>query len=189
MSAPPPQPYSSSPMSSPHLPTRSRYINSPESRIAIARARATMQRKPPVSRPLADIAMPDIRPTAYSARWPEEVERHQQQIPSSPPDSHGADLRLNLRQARVSTPSPTVGKKRVPHTPMQLSSPPGSPRRGLLNTAARKVHGREKKAGGYGNGNGDGPDGLTSSVVKGQAANSLLQLNRAIGAEQEFLQE
>ena len=168
--SPPPQPYSSSPMSSPHLPTRSSYVNSPESRVAIVRARAAMQRKPPVKQ-LGHIAMPDIKPTAYSARWQSTDHTAVQQIPSSPPDSQGAHSRMDLAPPRVETPSMT-GKKQ-PHTPMQLSSPPGSPRHGL-NTAAKKVRGRAAKYG-----------GLTSSVVKGEAANSLLQLNRAVDVLEE----
>ena len=62
--------YLSSPMSSPPAALRSasRYVNSPESRIAIARAKAAMQRKPSM-KPLEAIAMPNIRPTAFSARW------------------------------------------------------------------------------------------------------------------------
>ena len=62
----PPLPQSSSPLSSP--PDRGCFMPmSPESKIAIARARATMQTKPSV-KALDTIGHPTILPTAFSAR-------------------------------------------------------------------------------------------------------------------------
>jgi hypothetical protein len=167
-----PQPLSSSPTSSP--PTRHAHFNpmSPESRIAIARARATIQPKPR-AQPLGKLGHPTIGPTAFSPRHThsEASQRNELQIPSSPPLTNGNEASIPI-VTRVGSPSPPAKKRRkpakprqLPRTPMQLSSPPGSPL--VLNTAAKKLReGRGK----YG--------GLTSSVVKGEAANGLLELMR-----------
>ena len=160
---------SSSPISSP--PQRHAHFTpiSPESKIAIARARATMQAKPRV-RPLDTLGHPTIMPTDYSAR----EGRDEPQIPSSPPPTNGADINVPAL-ARAGTPTPpskTKGWKHtvMPRTPMQLSSPPGSPEM-KLNTTTAKLR---KSQGKYG--------GLTSSVVKGEAANGLLELMRGAAA-------
>ena len=165
----PPQPRSSSPLSSP--PERHAHFTpmSPESRVAIARARATMQVKPRVQ-PLDKLSRPTIVPTPFSARLAENGK----QIPSSPPLTNGADVGV-IPLARVGTPTPRSKSRAnkqtaMPLTPMQLSNPPGSPEM-TLNTTAVKLR---KGQGQYG--------GLTSSVVKGEAANGLLELMRGAAA-------
>lgn len=168
----PPQPLSSSPLSSP--PERHAHFApmSPESKIAIARARATMQPKPHVQPP-DGLSHPSILPTAFSARRADD----EPQIPSSPPLTNGADVGAPSI-VRVGTPTPPsklgVNKQTtqgIPRTPMQLSSPPRSPEK--LSTVGKLKQGQGK----YG--------GLTSSMVKGEAANGLLELMRGASAKGE----
>ena len=164
-------PLSSSPLSSP--PERRSHFTpiSPESKIAIARARATMQAKPRVQ-PLNKLGHPTIVPTTFSARNLEDTRiGDKPQNPSSPPLTNGADGVLPTL-VRVGTPIPPSKSKSlkqtansIPRTPMQLSSPPGSPEVKLA-AAAKLRQGKGK----YG--------GLTSSVVKGEAASGLLELMR-----------
>ncbi|KAJ9608684.1 hypothetical protein H2200_006455 [Cladophialophora chaetospira] len=126
-------------------------VMSPESRVALARARATSGPRPSV-RSLSALPTPQIAPTTFSARWNDEIGTHQRShptersnIPSSPPLSPADDTILDAHTLR-----PPQGAD--PHTPLQLSSP-------IARRPARA-----------------GP--LTSSVVKGEAANSLLELVR-----------
>lgn len=168
----PPQ-LSSSPLSSP--PERHAHFTpmSPESKIAIARARATMQVKQRVP-PLDAIGHPALMSTTFSARLVTE----EPQIPSSPSLTNGADVGAPSLE-RVGTPTPpskTKGRKQtaMPRTPMQLSSPPGSPEMKLKTTAVKLRKGQ----GNYG--------GLISSVLKkGVAANGLLELMRGAAANGE----
>ena len=153
--------FQSSPSSSPQHPATPQF--SPESRIAIMRARAAMQAKPPVAS-LTNLAMPKIVPTAYSTRWAREAAEvlNADETPSSPPVSNGE----SSTHVRSGTPPPRTRKplnKTVPQTPTQLSSPPGSP------VQAKSTVQRLKRA---------KYNGLTSSVVKGEAASSLLKLGR-----------
>ena len=153
------KPRSSSPELPPRPPSLKRAVN-PEGVIAAARARATKQRKPAVKR-LSEMAVPRILPTAYSARYmPLGDQERDGAVPSWPPDE---SANLEQEEAGISTPR----KQGVyPETPMQLSSPPRS-ESGELNVK-------------------DGQRyrilGLTSSVVKGEAANGLLELMRAAAA-------
>lgn len=149
---------------------------SPETVIARARARATMQTKP-VLKPLSQIPFPTIVPTTYTARFVESTTQAQPhgsnqeetlELPSSPPSSQeGADDK-NLAHAPTETPAVTE-----PRTPVQLSSPVSNPDRGsdsrVNSTTKWKIstHQRSLRQG-----------GLTSSVVKGEAANGLLELMR-----------
>jgi hypothetical protein len=176
-------PMSSSPMSSPRRDWRSLTM-SPESKIAIARAKATMQVKP-VVRKLGDIVQPTINPTGFSARVMVANVRDDgmgREVPSSPPMSggNGAEEAI-VELIRPETPSPAAkprsrsrkegkGKEEVPSTPKQLSSPPGSPE---LGTTVKRLKMRET--------DGEGAASLTSSVVKGQAASGLLELMRGGG--------
>ena len=95
---------------------------------------------------------PILRPTAYSARHITQTE-----IPSSPPDSAGDSPKPVMQEEVFRTPA-LPNQKRL-HSPRQLSSPPDS-----------QAHedGRPE----------DEEDNLTSSVVKGRAANGLLGLMR-----------
>jgi hypothetical protein len=153
--------------------------NSPESHIAANRARAfrgAYQTKP-VQR-LSALPLPKIVPTAYSTRYMTQPRSRKRDshasvidLPSSPPASRGSkagEKVLKIRKIR-GTPSPhkiTRMNARLPETPLhQLSSPPGS-NDGDMSRTGRKVHGTSRQA-------------LTSSVVKGEAANGLLELMRA----------
>lgn len=155
---------SSSPPSSPaaHRP-------SPETRIAIMRARAAMQAKKPLQ-PLEKLYMPVIVPTAFSARNMDQTgtTNVQPQMPSSPPQSRHVSI-----DGADDTPRPIARnadvhhEKQPPKTPMQLSSPPGSPEKLLhtvTKTGVRHWDGSTKSR------------PLTSSVVKGDAAQSLLRM-------------
>lgn len=146
--------------------------NSPESQIAANRARAfhgAYQIKP-VQR-LSAFPMPKIVPTAYSARYMSQAPKQQRHIPSSPPVSceRNVDIQTLTNRKTRGTPSPhksTCSKVRLPKTPMQqLSSPPGSIA-GDTTTTGRRINRTSRSA-------------LTSSVVKGEAANGLLELMRA----------
>lgn len=163
---PAPQAISSSPLSSPRR--RGHFSSmSPESKIAIARARATMQAKQH-TRPLEKVTHPTIVPTAFSARRVENDSASIMviEIPSSPPVSNGSDI-PRLVSAGAQNPlaeAKIVDGTDLPKTPIQLSSPPGSPEV-KLSTATKRL-----KSSKYG--------GLTSSVVKGEAASGLLELMR-----------
>ena len=151
--------FQSSPPSSPERPATPQ--SSPESRVAIMRARAAMQAKPPAAS-LTNLAMPKIVPTAYSTRWAREAAEvlNADETPSSPPVSN----REPSTHVRSGTPPPQKRKplkKGVPQTPTQLSSPPGSPAKSTVQRLKRAKY-----------------NGLTSSVVKGEAASSLLKLGR-----------
>ncbi|OAP59654.1 hypothetical protein AYL99_06952 [Fonsecaea erecta] len=140
-----------------------------EARVALARARATMDPKPTVKH-LSSLPMPEIVPTAFSARWNHDVDaqhdsqRSQMQpsnIPSSPPLSH---------EDCASEPS-VVGSHppdTKPSTPLQLSSPAPSAHREDIegNIDTRRDHLRGV--------------GLSSSVIKGEAASGLLELVRGV---------
>lgn len=149
---------------------------SPESQIAIHRARAlrgayldkTVQR-------LNSLPVPRIFPTGYSSRYvvptQAQLSASQEQITnvqSSPPPSRRAGGRLNIKKTRA-TPSPSKGTSRkapLPETPRhQPSSPPRSDD-GTSAATGRRLHDAGRSA-------------LTSSVVKGEAANGLLELMRA----------
>ncbi len=129
---------------------------SPESRVALARARATSGIGKAV-RPLSSLPAPQINPTVFSARWNHGIGTHEQQrnIPSSPPLPR-ADV---LRRGDVQTRGRPGAE---PHTPLQLSSPIASQQD--IDETSRRAQPR--------------PRTLTSSVVKGEAANSLLELVR-----------
>lgn len=147
---------------SPELPPQPPSLNrrSPEGIIAAARARAAGQIKPAV-RNLNSLPIPIIVPTAYSASYMEEEETR---LLSSPPPSSGSGEAVRLKDGGGSgTRTPTKERGLVPKTPMQLSSPPGSDaERSPMKDGHRPLFG-----------------GLTSSVVKGEAANGLLELMRA----------
>lgn len=155
-------PYSSSPPSSPAEPK----CPSPESRIAMMRTMAAMQQKQTVN-PLHSMPMPVIKPTAFSSR---QMDQEPQQMPSSPPDSRQASAEGD------DTPRPLKTNVIPPHTPMQLSSPPGSPERRKSNmaTTAEKLKRQDR---------GQNYHRLTSSVIKGDAANSLLELMKGASSE------
>jgi hypothetical protein len=159
------QPRSLSPELPPQPPSLGR--TSPEGIVAAARARATQQKKPAV-RNLNSLPMPTIVPTAYSARYMPIVEEDAPPPTSAPSSnaaatgwSEGARSFERSRAPKLSQEERAV----FPKTPMQLSSPSRSDGLGLK-------HGQGKKLVG----------GLTSSVVKGEAANGLLELMRAAAA-------
>ncbi|KAI1610204.1 hypothetical protein EDD36DRAFT_467278 [Exophiala viscosa] len=132
----------------------------PETRVAIARARATMGPKPSV-KALSSLPIPNIAPTAFSARWNEQQENQGGQgfpayMPSSPPLSDGGEAEVDQPIKRVIL---------EPRTPVQRASP-GGVQHGRSRAQTEVQYGRFR------------PGGLTSSVIKGEAANSLLQLVR-----------
>jgi hypothetical protein len=156
--------------SSPELPPQPSSLSrtSPEGIVAAARARATQQRKPPV-RDLNSMPIPTIMPTAYSARYmPMDEEKGPPQsstISSSTPGGSNKGTKA-VEWSRTPTLS-QEDRTTFPKTPMQLSIPP----RGDVDDLTLK-HSPSKKL----------VNGLTSSVVKGEAANGLLELMRAAAA-------
>jgi hypothetical protein len=110
--------------------------------------------------------IPTILPTAYSARYmPMEEEKGPPQsstISNGTPDGSGRGTKT-VEWSRTPTLSPE-DRTKFPKTPMQLCSP----LRSDVDDLALK-HGPSKKL----------VNGLTSSVVKGEAANGLLELMRA----------
>jgi hypothetical protein len=132
-----------------------------------------MQAKKPV-RPLEALPMPSIRPTAFSARVVPDAAP--EQIPSSPPLSSDSRSGRDENEVTSTPPSKTMASQTNPLTPMQLSSPPGSPVTARKLTTVEKLkedkrNKREKM--------------LTSSGVKGDAANSLLELMNSGSAEED----
>lgn len=134
-----------------------------EERVMTARARATMDPKTAV-RPLSAVPIPKIAPSAFSARWNDGVDANQESrptraeqtdIPSSPPLSQGDRNAAGYQNAMADY------LLVEPKTPLRLSSPVTSQH----GDADLQQHRR-------------GVRGLTSSVVKGEAANSLLALVR-----------
>jgi hypothetical protein len=146
---------------------------SPESQIAIHRARAfcgeyldkAVQR-------LNSLPVPRIVPTTYSSRYMETQATAAQQRTKdsrySPPPSRGNIGDLKIKKTRA-TPSPSKVTSRnalLPETPRhQLSSPPGSDDANITATGRMLPD--------------VGTSALTSSVVKGEAASGLLELMRA----------
>lgn len=140
--------------------------------MAIARTRATMESRPSI-KPLSALPFPRITPTAFSARWNDEAAANRESqrshmqsanIPSSPPLSpvnENADGYANVSSNRLVA---------EPRTPIQLSSPMASQTEDEPEPATDFMWTRRR------------PGGLTSSVVKGEAANSLLQLVRGDSA-------
>ncbi len=196
-----PGPSSSSPRSSSTLrpsssvqwPTTTTPLLTPESTVAIARARATMDPKPTI-KPLSSFPIPTIEPTAFSARWNTGNQQDRQDsqdarvphiIPSSPPMSEqaedGDDLEIVDGGLNIRTGNRTENQDRVhievePRTPVHLSSPTGSvggshQRRGSESESLQNSNSNSQLR----------LRGLTSSVIKGEAANSLLQLVRGGG--------
>jgi hypothetical protein len=138
------------------------------------RARATMQDKPAVPS-LGSLPIPAIAPTVFSARSMIDPKLYFQDVPSSPPQSHKSASHDDSLELGSDTPRPVTKFQPAdlpPHTPMQLSSPPGSPDKTMATVEKLKRKGKDGKYG-----------GLTSSVVKGDAANSLLKLME--GRQQE----
>ncbi|OAL22950.1 hypothetical protein AYO22_06858 [Fonsecaea multimorphosa] len=140
-----------------------------EARVAMARARATMGPRPFVKQ-LSSLPVPEIVPTAFSARWNHDIDSqqgsqgsgmHPSNVPSSPPLSQPGH-----------TPEPSVvGAKHRdsnPSTPLQLSSPAPSQYEEDIEGDVDTRHDHLRGA------------GLTSSVIKGEAANSLLDLVRGV---------
>ena len=116
-----------------------------------------------------------IVPTAYSSRWNEQKDRdepgmtneeRQLNLPSSPPSSQGEP-----NEARVPRGLPVED----PRTPLQLSSPASSQDGDLYHkgvpVTSKKGSLQQRLA----------HDGLTSSVVKGEAASGLIELMRRGG--------
>lgn len=148
---------------------------SPETVIARARARATMEAKPSV-KPLSHVPFPTIAPTRFSARWSEPTARnnpeqpsHDQEVdlPSSPPSSQAGSnnkpcLNIDIDQRSME-----------PRTPLQLSSPISNPGADseceVASMSNRKISNQRHRL---------HQGGLTSSVVKGEAASGLLELMR-----------
>lgn len=95
---------------------------------------------------------------------PQESGRERQvDLPSSPPSSQGGSDHNTY--PNVATDQPTA----EPRTPIQLSSPVSSPDRGALSTNTHKISSQQHRL---------RQGGLTSSVVKGEAASGLLELMR-----------
>ncbi|EXJ64726.1 hypothetical protein A1O7_01064 [Cladophialophora yegresii CBS 114405] len=146
---------------------------SPESRVALARARATLGPRPAV-RALSTLPIPKITPTAFSARWNDEdsglreskrTGPAQEDLPSSPPVDVGPrDAAEESGEAE-------------PKTPEHLSS-------SVICDLERDVDENEIVKG-----NKLRPRALTSSVVKGEAANSLLELVRAARSARSAMSE
>ena len=159
--------------SSPELPPQPPQImqTDPEAIVAGARLRATLQQKP-VLKSLNSMPVPVIVPTAYSVK---QMEIPALDHPSSPPPSdRSTSAWLNQEPGTgIGTPAQMDGTRRKqshrhPSTPTQLSSPPGSDSGGHRDQWIQS-----------GPPAGASVSGLTSSVVKGEAADSLLRLMQA----------
>ena len=105
-------------------------------------------------------------PTAYSARYM-HVEEEAEAPPALNDAAKGSTEGARSLDKSSTPPSRSEDRTTYPKTPMLLSSP----RKSGLDGLGLK-HGRGKKL----------VDGLTSSVVKGEAANGLLELMRAAAA-------
>ncbi|RVX71806.1 hypothetical protein B0A52_04205 [Exophiala mesophila] len=166
---------SSSPRSSSTVRAPSRLHRSvltPETKVALARARATMETKPAV-RSLSSIPVPTIMPTEYSARWMDDTNGSKQlsqssqtlALPSSPPvvedDGHGADSGAEVFEPQ--TPNQPSKLRCSQSSPSDCGSDPPTGQKDTVQNHLLR-HG-----------------GLTSSVVKGEAANGLLELMRGVG--------
>jgi hypothetical protein len=131
------------------------------------RARATMQNKPAVQS-LGGLPVPRIMPTAFSARNVNNMPLDSADVPGSPAQTHPSASREPSAEESDNNPTPKAkSTQQLPHTPMQLSSPPGSPERNQSLTTVEKVKRQDRN---------NKFNVLTSSVVKGDAANSLLEL-------------
>lgn len=119
--------------------------------ISAARNRATREERP-VVRNLNSLSIPRMVPTAYSARY---MMLPVVEIPSSPP------LSIQGEEFEASTP---VNPAQLRKSPIQLSSPCESEEAGGNRSQRRQSHGDRD---------------VTSSVVKTEAANGLLELIRA----------
>jgi len=112
--------------------------------------------------PLNLLPAPKLVPTTYSARYMVDPNLPEPTLPSSPPLSTGVDHNgEDAERACSPTPTPTQTQPKTPSTPTQLSSPP--------ETEGDEI----RQSGPIG---GKGMMSLTSSVVKGEAANGLLEL-------------
>lgn len=144
-------------------------LQSLEVRVAKARAGATMQAKPAVPS-LSSIPIPKIVPTAFSARWNDELtagyaagssQEQPTYIPSSPPLSQAVPtLATSSTLAHLSQSEPRTPLRVSGDEDARSSSQPPTEHR---NNARQNEMQRR---------------GLTSSVVKGEAANGLLELMR-----------
>ena len=141
-----------------------------ESIIGDARARAANQKKPPV-RSLSSLPVPAMVPMTFAERY--NLREEDYQPPSTPTTTMGVVKKEETEdwdsaETKCAGKQPTtIIEGEEPSTPPQLSSPPGS----------EYEDGPFKRSGIHLRGGG-----LTSSVVKGEAANGLLELRRAGGA-------
>ncbi|KKY24787.1 hypothetical protein UCRPC4_g02317 [Phaeomoniella chlamydospora] len=141
---------------SPSLPPNR--LASPESRIATARSVATGQDKPHIAN-LNALAVPALVPTEYSARLMESNE-DEQDVPSSPPSSEEEDASTPRPKQSLALSQSFCGLE-TPMTPNARSMGPGEGHKEETQTLGRQ----SSHAG-----------NLTSSVIKGEAANGLLEL-------------
>ena len=153
-----------------------------EDYVAHRRAGVTAQVKLDI-RPLNTIPVPRILPTAYSARYMTEAPlATTQHIPPSPPASNGNNSDPRHHNSRGDTPTPKAHRishaHPMPKTPAQLSSPPTSDGESEDGVPVSSWPTFKTPATTPGR-------TLTSSVVKGEAANGLLQLMRAASSAQE----
>ncbi|KAK7894985.1 hypothetical protein LTR67_005724 [Exophiala xenobiotica] len=174
------------PSSSFHRPATTTITLTPESTVALARARATMDPNKPTIKPLSSFPIPTIEPTAFSARWNNDDRQDSQDssrvlvphIPSSPPmsegDEDGDEDDLDNVDDLHDRPGGQNQAPIEPRTPVQLSSPAGTHQR--RGSESEGLGGRQNN-----NSQLRLRGGLTSSVIKGEAANSLLQLVRGGG--------
>ncbi|KAK5457180.1 hypothetical protein LTS15_004961 [Exophiala xenobiotica] len=172
------------PSSSFQRPSTTTITLTPESTVAVARARATMDPNKPTIKPLSSFPIPTIEPTAFSARWNDDDRQDSQEssrvpvphIPSSPPMSEDDEEEDDLDNVDDLHDRPG-GQNQAPiepRTPVQLSSPAGThQRRGSESENLRDLQNSNSQL--------RLRRGLTSSVIKGEAANSLLQLVRGGG--------
>lgn len=131
-----------------------------------------METKPTV-RSLSSIPVPTIVPTGYSARWMNDTNGSKQSnqssqtmaLPSSPPvvedDCPDADSGTKVYEPK--TPNQPSKRRCSQSSPSDCDSDPPTSQKETIQSHLRR-HG-----------------GLTSSVVKGEAANGLLELMRGVG--------
>ena len=102
---------------------------SPESRIALARARASMVAKP-ATKILSSLPMPRITPTAFSHRYIDDIHVNQVITDSQVRSTHvpsSAPLSQEKNSTATHLSTARNGPGIVPITPVLTSSPAGSP--------------------------------------------------------------
>ena len=159
------QPVDSSSRSWSVTPPTANYANSPESKLAAARARINNIRKPRI-KSLGSLPLPKLAPGPFSAKYAELSEGEQttgDKFEDSTTETK-TDGGMDFDERRRIPSSPPVCPSSSGHKSAQALASPDLGAHSPTTPAAETVVPRL---------------GLTSSVVKGEAANGLLNLSRS----------